>query len=66
MAQVDTTALQYWHRRAPGFFALHEEDFFLNFIYFLHWKEIEKSGAISGWPDPGLTTNVKLPFFHYK
>ena len=62
MAKLDTTTLQYLHRRAP-FFAPHGEDLFLIFLY---WKGIVESGAVWGWTDRGSTSNLKLPFFKYK
>ena len=55
MAQSDTTARQYLHRRVP-FFCM--ESFFLIFSI----EGIVKSGAISGWTDKD---QFQIWWFHF-
>ena len=61
MAQLDTSTLQYLHRRVV-FFALHGKDFIFRIFFFLNWKEIVKSGVISGWSDQSKQVNVATWF----
>ena len=49
MAQMDTTARQYLHCCVP-YFSMHGKDSFWK-VFFSTWKDIVKSGEISGWID---------------
>ena len=48
MVQLETTTRQYLRRRAAFLCRIGSISFWK---FFLHWKEIVKNGATSGWAD---------------